>query len=84
MNWFQQLSTTTCAHIHKEVSGHCILLLDTNPVNHDRRSRFHFDNRWVHKVMSNMVREAWEKDSEGSRMYKIVQKIKFCKRALLK
>lgn len=85
MEWIQQFSRTTCTHIQKQISYHCILLLDTNPVNTRRKKRFIFDNRWLNQNgMNKVVREAWKKESEGSRMFNLIRKIKACKDAVTK
>lgn len=46
--------------------------------------RFIFDKRWMNRVdVMDVVKEAWNIDCEGSRMFRVAKKIKACLQALI-
>lgn len=66
-------------------SDHHILLIETVPVTERKKQRFYFDKRWLQREgVQQMVERAWNKEEQGSRMFKITKKIKNCRIELLK
>ena len=48
------------------------------------RKRFQFDRRWLqYKDVEEVVRKAWNKQCNGSKLFKDKNKIKYCKMDLL-
>ncbi|XP_027155460.1 uncharacterized protein LOC113766368 [Coffea eugenioides] len=57
---------------------------DTNPVQKRVKRRFYFDQRWAKDNTSDVViKKAWGKDQHGSRMFKVVRRIKECRIAFI-
>ncbi|XP_071914103.1 uncharacterized protein [Coffea arabica] len=75
--WCDNFGKVKCTHIETEASDHCALILDTTPVAKQRKRRFMFDKRWLmQEGVRDVVREAWDRDQQGSRLYKVQCKIK--------
>ena len=71
-------------HLQNEASDHCMLLLDTEPKHRKWKHRFSFDKNWVqHKEVRGIIASAWGKQQRGSRGFRLKQKIKECRMALL-
>lgn len=60
-------------------------MLDTKPLKKKTKSRFIFDSRWS-KVQEceNMIKKIWNRLVTGSRMFKVPEKLKWCKIELIK
>ncbi|XP_027156321.1 uncharacterized protein LOC113757111 [Coffea eugenioides] len=83
--WYQLFQQASCQHCDSYASDHSILLFDTKPTQARRKKRFYFDKRWLqHQEIYEVVEQAWRQGNDGSRMYKVTQKIKLCRTALLK
>ena len=79
------LEWSSCKHIESIASDHSMLILETQKEKRKRKKRFQFDKRWLqHKEVENVVRDAWNIPSEGTRWYQVTQKIKNCRIELLK
>ena len=79
VGWVQLFDISTCTHIEKEASDHCILVLDTYPTNRKYNRRFFFYQRWTRNPKSKeVIQMAWDKEQRGSRMFKVARKIKEC------
>ena len=62
-----------------------MLIIETNPTQIKRKKRFYFDKRWLHRdEVLDIVKLAWDQRDDGSRMFKVVQKVKRCRVNLLK
>ena len=74
-----------CTHVETEASDHCALILDTTSEERKRRKRFMFDRRWpMQGDVGEVVKEAWETDQQGSRLFKVHYKIKQVRVSLLR
>ncbi|XP_071920779.1 uncharacterized protein [Coffea arabica] len=84
VGWMQLYENVTCEHIEKEASDHYLLMVDTNPQQRRGKRRFFFDQRWAKDKASDMViKTAWGREQHGSRMFKVVGRIKECRLALI-
>nr|XP_027090317.1 uncharacterized protein LOC113711350 [Coffea arabica] len=84
VGWVQQYEKAICEHVEKEASDHSLLLLDFSPAQKRVKRRFFFDQRWAKDNSSEVVvKNAWGKDQHGSRMFKVVRRIKECRLALI-
>nr|XP_027120381.1 uncharacterized protein LOC113737334 [Coffea arabica] len=84
VGWVQVYEKVTCEHIGMEASDHCLLMVDTKPQQRNGRRRFFFDQRWAKdKATVPVIRTAWGKVQDGSRMYKVTRKIRECRVALI-
>ena len=62
-----------------------MILLDSNPLRERWKKRFLFDRRWLKKEgLEHVIKQAWEEDQIGSRLYKVHRKIATCRIAILK
>ena len=83
LEWSQCYNKASCKHIESIASYHSMLILETQKEKRKRKKRFQFDKRW-HKEVENVVKDAWNIPSEGTRWYQVTQKIKNCRIELLK
>ncbi|XP_071900933.1 uncharacterized protein [Coffea arabica] len=85
LSWSQVYENIVCRHIDSYASDHSILIIDTKPNSSRRRKRFYFDKTWLQKAdIGDVIREAWQQETQGSRMYQVTSKIKNCRLALSK
>ena len=83
--WFQVFDRAMCKHVENIGSDHSMLLIDSSPSFGKKKKRFYFDKRWLNKEgMCQVAERAWNVGCEGSRMYKIKEKIANCIVELLK
>ncbi|XP_027122271.2 uncharacterized protein [Coffea arabica] len=62
-----------------------MLVLDTEKERKKWKKRFQFDKRWLqHDGIQEVVKEAWNTPCEGTRWFKVKQKIRNCRVELLK
>ena len=62
-----------------------MLVLDTQKVRKNRKKRFQFDKRWIQQEdVEGVVKKAWSIHCEGTRWFKVKQKIRNCTVELLK
>ncbi|XP_071909826.1 uncharacterized protein [Coffea arabica] len=84
-DWFKTFENAKCSHIKTYASNHCALMIDTKPTVERKKRRFFFDKRWLqHEEIFEVIKEAWEENVEGSRMYQVQSKVRNCRVALLK
>ena len=51
----------------------------------NRKKRFFIDKRWLKKEgISEVIKEAWDKNVEGSRLFQIKTKVRNCRIVLLR
>lgn len=82
--WLVDNEKAVVKHIERYSSYHSMLLLDTKPDMEKKKKRFYFDKRWVDKPgIEEVIRKAWEPEGIGSPMFKVGQKIKQCRMALI-
>ncbi|XP_027166343.1 uncharacterized protein LOC113766338 [Coffea eugenioides] len=82
--WLQWFDRVMCTHIENDASDHAILMVDTNPEPTRKKRRFYFDQRWTkNPEMKEVIQGAWRTVQTGSRMYKMVRKIKAVRVAIL-
>ncbi|XP_071903082.1 uncharacterized protein [Coffea arabica] len=85
LKWSQCYEDAKCLHIESIASDHSMLLLETEKERKRWKKRFQFDKRWLqHKDIEDVVKKAWSVQCEGTRWFKIKEKIKNCRLALLK
>ncbi|XP_071914130.1 uncharacterized protein [Coffea arabica] len=84
-DWVQTFEKARCQHLDTYASDHSILCLDTEPDKEKRKKKFYFDKRWLQKKeVQQVVEQAWQIDEPGSRMFKVIKKIRNCRIELLK
>ncbi|XP_071909652.1 uncharacterized protein [Coffea arabica] len=82
--WFQIFGDATCKHVENEASDHSMLVLSTIPAQKKMKKRFVFDQFWAQsQEAEGVVRQAWARPQVGSKMFKIIRKIRECWIALL-
>ncbi|XP_071906154.1 uncharacterized protein [Coffea arabica] len=81
--WVTTFLSAKVMHLENQASDHSMVLLDLNPEPKKARRRFHFDARWLQYFeVEGIVRNAWNKQIEGSRGFKVAKKVKECRTAL--
>nr|XP_027103245.1 uncharacterized protein LOC113724555 [Coffea arabica] len=84
VGWVQMYEKATCEHVEKEASDHCLLILDTTPLQRRVKRRFYFDQRWAKdKTSHEVIKRAWGIEQHGSGMFKVARRIKECRIALI-
>ncbi|XP_071905749.1 uncharacterized protein [Coffea arabica] len=83
--WYKMFEKVSCKHLDTYASNHSMLLIDTKPGKIKKKKRFFFDKRWLQKEgITEVVKQAWRQSDEGTRMFKLTQKIKRCRISLLR
>lgn len=83
--WMLHFDTAEVKHIMRQASDHSLLLLDCKPERNKTKSRFIFENRWLKmQETENLIKEVWDQQIEGSRMFTVQQKLKQCKHQIIK
>ena len=83
-HWRRENGKAKCLHIQNNASDHAIVLFDTDSKGRKWKRRFFFDMNWVqYKEVGEIISREWGKQQEGSRFFKLHQKIKSCRVALL-
>lgn len=78
--WILLNENVVVHHILRHTSGHAMILLDTKPVRTKTRGRFIWQERWgIEAEHEELMKEIWSRHVEGSRMFKIKQKLEWCK-----
>ena len=76
---------TIVKHIENFGSDHSMILLDSNPLREKRKKRFIFNRRWLKKKgLEQVIKQAWEEEQIGLRLYKVHGKIAKCRAEILK
>lgn len=82
--WMLEKDTAEVKHYLKQASDHSCLILDTMPSRKKTNGRFIFASSWIKEPNSEqLVREAWAKQFQGSRMFQVKQRLKGCKLSFL-
>lgn len=80
MQWMLRWDSAKVQHLAKQTSDHLLLVLDTQPNRQSSRSRIIFYSRWANmNGVEDLVKEAWGTSVQGSRMFRVQQKLKLCK-----
>lgn len=83
--WLVHFDKTSVQHILRQASDHAMLLLNTKPLRNKTKSRFIFEEKWTKmQKTTKLIKEVWEQQIHGSRMFKLQQKLKSCKHSLIK
>nr|XP_027071698.1 uncharacterized protein LOC113696490 [Coffea arabica] len=84
VGWVQKYENAAVEHIEIEASDHCLLLMDTKSKQRRAKRRFFFDQRWARDEASiAVIKRAWGLEQNGSRMFRVVKRIKECRIALI-
>ena len=60
-------------------------MLDTEPDKRKKRKRFYFDKRWIQKEgIQQVIEKAWNKEEQGTKMFRVIRKVKNFRIDLLK
>lgn len=82
--WFFEFPKAKNKHITTVASDHCLLLLDSDQIPIHSKRRFHFDQKWLHfNDVSAVVTEAWRREQWGSPAFRLVSKLRECKKELI-
>jgi hypothetical protein len=86
--WMDLFPGATIQHFVFAFSDHLGLLLNTDTVAHGghqrKKRRFHFEHAWLREDgCEEVIAQAWEVQHVGTHMFRLVQKIKQCRMALL-
>ncbi|XP_071921866.1 uncharacterized protein [Coffea arabica] len=85
IEWSHCYDEAKCIHIESHASDHSMLVLDTQKVRKKWKKRFQFDKRWLQQDgIKEVVKEAWNIPCDGTRWFKVKQKIRNCRVELLK
>lgn len=58
--------------------------MDSNPRRAKTRARFIFESRWINEPgCEKRVKEVWQRPVIGFRMFKVKQKLKWCKHSFI-
>ena len=61
-----------------------MLIFDTKPCPTRKKKRFYFDKRWLQREeINDIIKQAWDQDDEGTRMFRVISKVKRCRVTLL-
>lgn len=83
--WLLHFDKATVEHITRQASDHFLLLQDSNPLRNKTKARFIFENRWTKmQETEEMIKDVWDQQKIGSRMFKVQQKLKCCKQKFIK
>ncbi|CAA0823366.1 Unknown protein, partial [Striga hermonthica] len=82
--WLQRFPKMEVSNFYRCASDHNVILYDTEVEQRPARKRFIFDKNWVKlEGIEEAVEEGWGGECEGSDMFKVHQKVKFTRRAIL-
>ncbi|CAA0843337.1 Unknown protein, partial [Striga hermonthica] len=83
-SWTQSYQNACISNKIKSASDHSLLLLDLGQQNNKRTARFHFDERWIGmEGFQETVEAAWSQHTEGTPFFRLKEKVKNTKVALL-
>lgn len=75
-----QNNSTEVRHIPRQASDNALIILDSNPIRIRTKARFIWESSWAKEHESEeMVKEACDRTVDGSRMFRVKQKLKWCK-----
>lgn len=77
--------TAEVQHALKQASYHSLLPLDSQPTRVKTRAWFIFESSWTKDQKGEeLVKAAWSREVQGSRMFKVKQKLKWCKESFVR
>lgn len=83
--WMVEKDIVKVSHILRQASNYSLLILDTQPLRRNTKSRFIFESQWIkNQTCDKLVQEAWSTVGRASRMFQVKQKLKCYKLSLLK
>ncbi|CAA0818673.1 Unknown protein, partial [Striga hermonthica] len=84
IDWLTEHPNATVENILRSSSDHSMLLINTNATPQQMKSRFSFDKRWISKEgVNDVIAKAWNQPCEGTPMYRVKEKIKATRIALI-
>ncbi|CAA0806346.1 Unknown protein, partial [Striga hermonthica] len=84
MDWMAEFPNASILTKARSGSDHSMILLTTGNKQGKTKSRFHFDKRWLSKEgIKEVVQKAWLIPTHGTPFYKLKEKIKNTRKALL-
>lgn len=83
--WMIQNDTAELRHVLRQASDHSLLLLSPSSSRIKTGVWFTFESNWTKgQQCEDMVKDTWGRPVEGSRMFRVKQKLKWCKLSFLK
>lgn len=62
-----------------------MIIMDICPSQQRTKSRFIFDSRWArHEEVEEVIKESWQYQPQGYRMFKVHRKLMNCRKELIK
>ncbi|XP_075083268.1 uncharacterized protein LOC142167018 [Nicotiana tabacum] len=81
--WLNTMPACRATFLPEGMSDHCPAKVMLNESNFRRRRDFYYSNVWAqHPLFLAKVKEVWDAQIDGCRMYQVVQKLKQLKRKL--
>ncbi|CAA0811146.1 Unknown protein, partial [Striga hermonthica] len=83
-DWFQIFPNASISNLVRSASDHTPLLFDFGLPRERKKSRFHFDKRWIGKEgFEETIQHAWRTKVSGTPFYQLKEKIKHVRTTLL-
>lgn len=83
-DWMILNDYVVVTHVLRQASDHSLLILDLKPQRVKTRARFIFYSSWTKEPESEeLIQKAWGRNVQGSRMFKVKQKLKWCKKTTI-
>lgn len=84
-DWMLQRETAEVTHFLRQTSDHSLIVLDSKPRRKKTQARFIFEASWIKEQgCEERVKGIWQRSVIGSRMFKVQQKLKWCKSSFIK
>ncbi|GER30028.1 glutamate--tRNA ligase 2 [Striga asiatica] len=84
LGWMQQLPGTRASNLFRSSSDHNVLFMETSEQSTEQKGRFIFNSEWTIKDgVSEAVLTGWQSQCEGTPMFRVKEKIKYTRMALL-
>lgn len=84
-DWMILNDTAVVTHVLRQTSDHSLLILDSKPQRVKTRARFIFDSSWTKEPESDeLIQQVWGRNVQGSRMFQVKQKLKWCKESCIR
>lgn len=85
LEWMVQNENAEVTHVLKQTSDHALVILDSDPKRVKTIGRFLWHPRkGKEQEDEEIVKEVWGRPVEGSRMFRVSQKLKWCKPEFIK
>ena len=83
--WKETYARAKCTHIHVEASDQCMMSVGTEPIKRNWKRRFYFVRKWLeYQEVGEVAAKAWGNRQEGSRFFRLQNKIKDCRFELMR